>query len=162
MRGACHGSHPKRCEAGSLGGGDAGGERGVTDRPGEGLGAVCGTVLGDRRAAEGARDGDAVLGQRGVLGGRLLEVGQGDARILLLEFDEEAVAEHVLGGAGAGLGGGLPGGRGQHLGLGGRRCPRDAGDREGPGEDEDDGEDEGESSADSAGCGVHGGDGSEE
>ena len=66
------------------------------------------------------------------------------------------------GGAGAGLGGGLPGGGGQHLRVGGRRRPRDAGDREGPGQHEDDGKDEGESSADAAGCGVHGRDGSEE
>ena len=94
--------------------------------------------------------------------GRLLEVGQGDARVLLLEFGEEPVAQDLLRGAAAGAGGGRSGGGGEHLRLGGRRCPRDAGDREGPGEHEDDGEDEGESSADAAGCGVHGRDRSEE
>jgi hypothetical protein len=51
---------------------------------------------------------------------------------------------------------------GEGLGVGGRRCPRDAGDGEGPGEYEDDREDESECLADAAGYLVHGSDGSEE
>ena len=67
---------------------------------------------------------DAVPGERRAARSiASLEVGQGDARVLLLEFDQQPVAQHLLRGARRGgfvetvLRGG-----GEHLGLGGVRA----------------------------------------
>lgn len=77
-------------------GGDAGGEGGVADRARVGLGAG-GAVDADGRLAEGAGDGRAVLRQRRTAVDGLLEVGEGDARVLLLQFGQQLVAQDVLG-----------------------------------------------------------------
>ena len=50
---------------------------------------------------------------------RLLEVGQGDARVLLLELGEEPVTQHVLRSTGLRAYGDVLGGGGEHLRLAG-------------------------------------------
>ena len=70
--------------------GDAGGEGGVADRAGERWARCARPYLRDRGAAERAGDGRAVLGERGPPFIAGLEVGEGDARVLLLELRRAA------------------------------------------------------------------------
>ena len=74
---------------------------GVADRAGEGLRAG-GAVVRDGGPAERPGDRHAVLGERGRLLDLALEVGQGDARVLLLELQRAACRAERPGGAGLG------------------------------------------------------------